>query len=86
MDEPGRERRVREEVSWHRATILELFFDLVFVFALNRISLRLLDDFHSGRLGFSQFAETLLLFLGLWFMWQTTAALTVRVAGSVQQW
>ena len=79
MDEPGRERRVREEVSWHRATILELFFDLVFVFALNRISLRLLDDFHSGRLGFSQFAETLLLFLGLWFMWQTTAALTSRV-------
>ncbi|WP_406045824.1 low temperature requirement protein A [Micromonospora sp. NBC_00898] len=79
MDEPGRERRVREEASWQRATILELFFDLVFVFALNRISLRLLDEFHSGGLGFSEFAETLLLFLGLWFMWQTTAALTSRV-------
>ena len=51
MDEPGRERRVREKASWQRATILELFFDLVFVFALNRISLRLLDDFHSGGLG-----------------------------------
>ncbi|WP_446219444.1 low temperature requirement protein A [Micromonospora sp. IBHARD004] len=79
MDEPGRERRVREEANWQRASILELFFDLVFVFALNRISLRLLDEFHSGGLGFSEFAETLLLFLGLWFMWQTTAALTSRV-------
>ncbi|MEH0841194.1 low temperature requirement protein A [Micromonospora sp. CPCC 205711] len=79
MDEPGRERRVREGANWQRASILELFFDLVFVFALNRISLRLLDDFHSGGLGFSEFAETLLLFLGLWLMWQTTAALTSRV-------
>jgi low temperature requirement protein LtrA len=79
MDELGRERRTQEETSWHRATILELFFDLVFVFALNRVSLRLLDDFHSGGLSFSEFAKTLLLFLGLWFMWQTTAALTSRV-------
>ncbi|MER6590546.1 low temperature requirement protein A [Micromonospora purpureochromogenes] len=79
MDEPGSERRVREETIWRRATILELFFDLVFVFALNRISGRLLEDFHSGGLGFSEFAKTLLLFLGLWFMWQTTAALTSRV-------
>ncbi|NYF57987.1 low temperature requirement protein A [Micromonospora purpureochromogenes] len=79
MDEPGNGRRVREETIWRRATILELFFDLVFVFALNRISGRLLADFHSGGLGFSEFAKTLLLFLGLWFMWQTTAALTSRV-------
>ncbi|NES37553.1 low temperature requirement protein A [Micromonospora sp. PPF5-17] len=79
MVEPGSDRRVREKKSWHRATVLELFFDLVFVFALNRISFRLLEDFHSGGLGFKGFAETLLLFLGLWFMWQTTAALASRV-------
>ncbi|MGR6319058.1 low temperature requirement protein A [Micromonospora soli] len=79
MAEPGGQRLVREETSWRRATILELFFDLVFVFALNRVSLRLLENFHSAGLGFSEFAGTLLLFLGLWFMWQTTAALTSRV-------
>ncbi|MCP3785023.1 low temperature requirement protein A [Micromonospora sp. A3M-1-15] len=79
MGEPGREQFARQQFSWHRATILELFFDLVFVFALNRISLRLSADFHSGGLGFTQAAQTLLLALGLWFMWQTTAALTSRV-------
>ncbi|MET8833186.1 low temperature requirement protein A [Micromonospora sp. NPDC004540] len=79
MAEPGGGRRLREETSWQRATILELFFDLVFVFALNRISLRLSTDFHAGGLGIAQAVQTLLLALGLWFMWQTTAALTSRV-------
>jgi Bacterial low temperature requirement A protein (LtrA) len=51
MDEPGHERLTREETSWRRATILELFFDLVFVFALDQVSLRLLKDFHSGGSG-----------------------------------
>ncbi|MBM0255574.1 low temperature requirement protein A [Micromonospora sp. 4G55] len=48
MDEPGGERLVREGAGWMRASFLELLFDLVFVFALNQVSLRLVDDFSTG--------------------------------------
>ncbi|MDZ5446609.1 low temperature requirement protein A [Micromonospora sp. 4G57] len=80
MGEPGREQRVREEATWRRATFLELFFDLVFVFALNQVSMRLINDFTTGhRLLFSEAAPTFLLFLALWMLWVSTVVLTSRV-------
>ncbi|MEU9825765.1 low temperature requirement protein A [Micromonospora chersina] len=79
MDEPGGERLVREEAGWMRASFLELLFDLVFVFALNQVSLRLVDDFSTGHeLLIGEAAPTLLLFLALWVLWLSTVALTSR--------
>ncbi|SIN44669.1 low temperature requirement protein A [Micromonospora cremea] len=80
MGEPGGERLMREEASWRRASFLELFFDLVFVFALNQISLRLIKDFSTGhQLRFGELAATFLLFLMLWTLWLTTVTLTSRL-------
>ena len=39
---------LRGGVSSPRATFLELFFDLVFVFALTRVSQRIIDDLSAG--------------------------------------
>ncbi|MEH0985021.1 low temperature requirement protein A [Micromonospora sp. CPCC 205556] len=44
MGEPGGERLRREKAGWQRASFLELLFDLVFVFALNQVSVRLIHD------------------------------------------
>ncbi|MGC4821360.1 low temperature requirement protein A [Micromonospora sp. DT63] len=56
-----------------RATFLELFLDLVFVFALTRISLRLIDDFTDGERGaFAGLGQALVLFLALWTVWTLT--------------
>jgi low temperature requirement protein LtrA len=80
MREPGGERLVPEEASWQRASFLELFFDLVFVFALSQVSLRLTNEFNTEhRLLFSEAAPTFLLFLALWMMWLSTVALTSRL-------
>jgi low temperature requirement protein LtrA len=80
MGEPAGERLVREEARWQRASFLELFFDLVFVFALNQVSLRLLKSFHSGNKSLvSEAATTLLLFLALWLLWAAAVALTSRL-------
>ncbi|RIV40105.1 low temperature requirement protein A [Micromonospora radicis] len=67
-----------------RATFLELFFDLVFVFALTRISARAFEDLAlepGGAVGWSPVtggAKTLLLLLALWAVWQNTAWSTSR--------
>ncbi|MEV0427850.1 low temperature requirement protein A [Micromonospora sp. NPDC050495] len=67
----------------NRATFLELFFDLVFVFALTRISARAFEDLalEGGKTGWTALTgggKTLLLFLALWSVWQGTAWTTSR--------
>ncbi|MCW3817769.1 low temperature requirement protein A [Micromonospora sp. DR5-3] len=67
-----------------RATFLELFFDLVFVFALTRITARSFQDLAlepGGTTGFSPITgggKTLLLLLALYTVWQGTAWTTSR--------
>lgn len=67
-----------------RATFLELFFDLVYVFALTRISFRAFEDLAlepGGTTGWSPVTggvKTLLLLLALWAVWQGTAWTTSR--------
>ncbi|MEU8112195.1 low temperature requirement protein A [Micromonospora sp. NPDC048947] len=67
-----------------RATFLELFFDLVYVFALTRISARAFEDLteESGRKhiweAVTGSGKTLLLLLALWAVWQGTAWTTSR--------
>ncbi|TCB97155.1 low temperature requirement protein A [Micromonospora zingiberis] len=67
-----------------RATFLELFFDLIFVFALTRISARAFEDLAlepGGATGWTPVtggAKTLLLLLALWAVWQGTAWSTSR--------
>ena len=80
MSEPGGERRGPEDARWQRATFLELFFDLVFVFALSQVSIRLINDFNTGHeLVFSEAAPTVLMFLALWILWLSMVALTSRL-------
>jgi low temperature requirement protein LtrA len=80
MDESGRERRVREDVGWKRASFLELFFDLVFVYALNQVSVRLIHDFSTGdQLGWGEAVATVLVFLTFWQLWVSTVGLTSRL-------
>jgi low temperature requirement protein LtrA len=58
----------------HRATFLELFLDVVFVFAFTRVSQRLIDDVAvgGGRLPL-ELTQTLVLLLALWMVWSLTA-------------
>ncbi|NJP31637.1 low temperature requirement protein A [Micromonospora thermarum] len=74
--EPGA-ALLRPTVSSPRATFLELFFDLVFVFALTRVSQRLIEDV-SGTRVHSDLVRTLVLFLALWLVWAITAWVTSR--------
>ncbi|AVT37574.1 low temperature requirement protein A [Plantactinospora sp. BB1] len=68
---------LRAESSSQRATFLELFLDLVFVFALTRVSQRLVEDFTTGqRILLSEAGQTLVLFLALWLIWASTAWVT----------
>ncbi|WP_262285971.1 low temperature requirement protein A [Micromonospora sp. MA102] len=67
----------------NQATFLELFFDLVFVFALTRISARAFEDLalEGGKTGWTAVTgggKTLLLLLALWAVWQGTAWTTSR--------
>ncbi|MET8311627.1 low temperature requirement protein A [Micromonospora sp. NPDC005173] len=68
----------------NRATILELFFDLVFVFALTRISTRAFEDLShdldrvQGWGAVTGAGKTLLLLLALYAVWQGTAWTTSR--------
>src|SRR5215469_4904266 len=56
-----------------RATFLDLFFDLVFVFAIFRLSQGLLEHLNgTGDL------QTLVLVFAVWFAWTQTAAVTDR--------
>ncbi|MEV4825681.1 low temperature requirement protein A [Micromonospora sp. NPDC049274] len=64
---------VRGAASLQRATFLELFLDLVFVFALTRISARVIADFTDGQRGaLAGLGQALLLFLALWAVWSLT--------------
>ncbi|WP_176731782.1 low temperature requirement protein A [Micromonospora rhizosphaerae] len=70
---------MREKAGWRRPTVLELLFDLVFVFALNQLSLRLNNDLSAGRQQwFGEVVEAFLLFLAFWVLWLSTVALTSR--------
>ncbi|MEU8217131.1 low temperature requirement protein A [Micromonospora taraxaci] len=59
-----------------RPNLLELFFDLVFVFALNRVSHRLVEDLTEGRAVLSDAGETVLLLLAFLVLWFVTAWVT----------
>lgn len=66
-----------------RATFLELFFDLVYVFALTRISARTFEDLalegtQTTWSALTGAGKTLLLLLALWMLWQGTAWTTSR--------
>ena len=54
-----------------RVTYAELFFDLIFVFAITQISHGLLHH-----LSFTGVVETLILFLAVWWVWVYTAWVT----------
>ncbi|NES12883.1 MULTISPECIES: low temperature requirement protein A [Micromonospora] len=70
---------LRRRSSSARTTFLELFFDLVFVFALTRVSQRLLDDLPAtGWALVGATGRTLLLFLALWLIWMITTWVTSR--------
>ncbi|MGW3604580.1 low temperature requirement protein A [Micromonospora sp. NPDC005161] len=73
MSERGDARLLRTESSLQRATFLELFLDLVFVFALTRISARLITDFTGTERGaLAGLGQALLLLLALWAVWSLT--------------
>jgi low temperature requirement protein LtrA len=80
MGEPMTSRAgevLRQPGDPQRATFLELFFDLVFVFALTRVSARLVEDLTSERrIVLTEAGQTLLLFLALWLVWAFTAGIT----------
>src|SRR5262249_56945691 len=59
--------RVRHGHDHHRVTFVELFFDLVFVFAITQLSHGLLN--HLTPLGAVQ---TALMMLGVWWLWMYT--------------
>jgi len=67
-----------------KATFVELFFDLVFVFVLTRISARAFEDLAldpGGTVGWAPLTgggKTLLLLFALWTVWQGTAWTTSR--------
>ncbi|MEV4755172.1 low temperature requirement protein A [Micromonospora sp. NPDC049559] len=73
------ETLLRRPGGSQRATFLELFLDLVYVFALTRVSQRLINDFQSDNaIRFSEAGRTLLLLLALWMLWTMTAWMTSR--------
>ena len=67
----SRFQRSRDAGERQRATALELFFDLVFVFAITQVSHLLLDD-----LSWSGVAEALLALLVVWWAWNYTTWVT----------
>ena len=60
--------RIRHEHDHSRVTFVELFFDLVFVFAVTQLSHTLLE--RPTALGF---AQTMLLLLAVWWVWIDTS-------------
>ena len=63
--------RARAPHQHHRVTYIELFFDLVFVFAITQISHTLLA--HFTPMGVLQ---TTILFLAVWWVWIYTSWIT----------
>ncbi|MET8352708.1 low temperature requirement protein A [Micromonospora sp. NPDC005206] len=80
----GRLEPVSAGAAPNRATFLELFYDLVYVFALTRISTRVFEDLaqdpgrEHGWAAVTGGGKTLLLLLALWALWQGTAWTTSR--------
>ncbi|MFB9237068.1 low temperature requirement protein A [Plantactinospora siamensis] len=77
-------RLLHKGEATRRASFLELFFDLVFVFALTRVVARAVEDLTTDR-GVTDWrtivaggAKTALLLLALWAVWQGTAWTTSR--------
>ncbi|WP_444947958.1 low temperature requirement protein A [Micromonospora ureilytica] len=75
---------LRRRESPQRPTFLELFFDLVYVFALTRIVHELVLDYTRGHVAerlttsLAENGETLLLLLAVWWIWTQTAWVTSR--------
>ncbi|MEO3926192.1 low temperature requirement protein A [Micromonosporaceae bacterium B7E4] len=70
---------LRSATSSGRASFLELFFDLAFVFALTRVSQRFADlGDDAGWALAAGLGRTLLLFLALWLIWSHTTWITSR--------
>ena len=63
--------RTRKEHEHGRVTFVELFFDLVFVFAITQLSHSFIA--HFTLLGL---LETTLLFMGVWWVWIFTSWVT----------
>ncbi|MFI5322828.1 MAG: low temperature requirement protein A [Thermodesulfobacteriota bacterium] len=63
--------RSRESTEDSRVTHVELFFDLVFVYAVTQLSHTLLEN--SSLLGV---AQTFLLFMAVWWVWIYTSWVT----------
>ncbi|WP_328653357.1 low temperature requirement protein A [Micromonospora sp. NBC_00330] len=59
-----------------RPSLLELFFDLVFIFALNRVSQRLVEELTEQRVVLIEAGESLLLLLAFIVLWFVTAWVT----------
>jgi low temperature requirement protein LtrA len=66
----------RREATEQRVTPLELFFDLVFVFAITRVTALMAHD-----LSWRSIAQGLLVLAALWWGWAAYAWLTNHVAG-----
>ncbi|MEE6263709.1 low temperature requirement protein A [Plantactinospora sonchi] len=70
---------LRGSESSMRPTFLELFLDLVYVFALTRVSQRLVQDFaQPDDTSFTQALRALVLLLTLWLLWTMTTLMTSR--------
>lgn len=68
---------LRKPGQQQRATFLELFFDLVFIYALNRVSQRLVEDVTSQRrMVLTEAGQTLVVLLAIWLVWSATAIIT----------
>lgn len=77
MTRSGPGKLLRKPEQPPRATFLELFFDLVFVFAFARVAQELVDDVTAHRRSFlAEAGETLLVLLALLLVWFVTAWLT----------
>lgn len=71
MDPLGSLLRVRREHEHGRVTHVELFFDLVFVFAITQLSHTLLEHLSLGGL-----LQTTVLFMAVWWVWIYTSWVT----------
>ncbi|MER5334114.1 low temperature requirement protein A [Micromonospora sp. NPDC002717] len=71
---------LREEGSGQQATFVELFFDLVMVFALTRLVEQAVPGFDSQSISerWASIGRTLLLFASLLWLWTMTAYITSR--------
>jgi low temperature requirement protein LtrA len=65
---------LRDPTSPQHVTFLELFFDLVFVFALDRVAQGLIDT-----LDWSDLLETMVLLPAVWWIWMMTVWMTDRL-------